>query len=94
MPVDNFQRFLFDIGHPLGVSSLKVSDYVKVISLLDIYTYDDKKYIFFYDALTELTKYHMIHKQVIEEYGEGKLFKNLEQTAEEKSELFLTLNNE
>ena len=94
MPIESFPRFLFEIGHPLGVTSMKISDYVKVISLLDIYTYEDKKFIFFYDVLTELTKYYMIHKQVIEEYGEGMLFKNLEQTAEEKSELFIILNNE
>ena len=94
MAMDSFQKFLYEIGYPLGISSLKISDYTKVISLLDIYTYDDKKHIFFYDALTELTKYHMIHKQIIEEYGEGKLFKNLERTVEEKSEMFQSLNNE
>ncbi len=36
----------------------------------------------------------MIHKQIIEEYGEGNIFKNLEETVEEKSQLFESLNNE
>ena len=62
--------------------------------MLDIFTYENKKYIFFYDVLTELTKYHMIHMQIEDEYGDGKLFKNLEETVEEKSLLFESLNNE
>jgi hypothetical protein len=94
MNLESFQKFLYEIGYPLGISSMRVSDYIKVLSLLDIYTYEDKKYIFFYDALTELTKYHMIHKQITEELGEGKLFKNKEETVEEKSLLFETLNTE
>ena len=73
---------------------MKVSDFLKVISLIDIYTYDDKKSIFFYDILTELTKYHLIHNQIIEEHGEGNLFKNLEETVEDKTRLFESLNNE
>jgi hypothetical protein len=73
---------------------MKTSDFIKVISLLEIYTYEHKKYVFFYDVLTELTKYYMIHKQITEEYGDGKLFRNVEETVEEKSQLFESMNDE
>jgi hypothetical protein len=94
MSIENFHRFLFEVGFPLGISSMRVSDFTKVIKLLDICTFENKKYIFFYDALTELTKYYMIQKTINDEFGQDKMFKNNEETIEEKRKLFESLNNE
>ncbi len=94
MPIDNFQKFLYEIGYPLGISSMKTSDFMKVVSVLDIYTYDNKRYVFFYDVLTELTKYYMVTRQITEELGEGKLFRNRDESVEEKAQLFEDLINE
>ena len=65
-------KFLYSIGHPFGLSSLKVSDYIRMCSFLNIYTYcsrtDTKeKYVFYYDVLVEVVKYFLIHEKVEEE---------------------------
>lgn len=94
MAIDHFQKFLQEIGYPLGISSLKTTDYTKFISLLDIHTYDEKKSVFFYDVLTELAQYYLIQQTVAEEFSDDNLFKNVEKIIEEKSILFESLNNE
>lgn len=73
---------------------MKPSEYSKLINLLDIPTYEQLSYIFFYDCLTELTKYYMITTVVNEESGGGKLFKNQEKTIDEKSLFFDNLSSE
>ena len=65
-------KFLYSIGHPYGLSSLKVSDYIRMCSMLNIYTYCNRKdikerYVFFYDVLVEVVKYFLILEKVEEE---------------------------
>jgi hypothetical protein len=93
MAIEDINKFLYDIGYPLGVSTMKLKDFMKVITLLDIYTYD-KNYVFFYDVLTELTKYYLIQSSITDEMGEGNLFNNQEEITEEKAQLFEGMNNE
>lgn len=94
MSVEHFQKFLYEIGYPLGINSMKVSDYIKVLSLLEIYTYNGQQSIFFYDVLTELTKYYMIHKTINDEVRDHNTFKKQEEIVEEQSKLFEIINNE
>ena len=92
MRLKNFQKFLYGIGHPLGITSLKVSDYIRLSSLLNIYTYtyQKEKYVFFYDVLVELTKYYLIHKTVEDEWNTStSLFNNSEDILENKAESFI-----
>ena len=89
MNVDKLQKFIYKIGHPLGISSMKISDYIRVCSLLKIYTYtfEGKQYVFFYDVLIELTKYYLLHKTVEEEFNNDKVFyNNIEEIIEYKAE--------
>ncbi len=88
------QKFLFDIGFPLGLISMKHSEYSKLINILDIPTYEKMNYVFFYDCLTELTKYYMISKTVSDDLGNGKLFKNSDQIIEEKTRVYENINEE
>jgi len=89
MNVDKLQKFIYKIGHPLGISSMKISDFIRVCSLLKIYTYtyENKQYVFFYDVLIELTKYYLLHKTVEDEYNNDKVFyNNIEEIIEYKTE--------
>ena len=92
MKLKSLQKFLYGIGHPLGITSMKVSDYIRLTSLLNIYTYTYKKekYVFFYDVLIELTKYYLIHKTVEDEWNTStSLFNNAEDILENKAESFI-----
>jgi hypothetical protein len=94
MRVEFFHRFLMDIKVPLGLPSMKVSELIRKISVLDIHTYEKKKYVFFYDVLIELSKYYMIEAIVNEQISDSKLFKNKNTIVEEKALLFNSMNEE
>lgn len=73
---------------------MKISEFVQLISVLELNTYENKKYLFFYDALTELSKYYMIYKAIDEELDDGNQFKKKDDMVEEKTKLFEAMNNE
>lgn len=73
---------------------MRITDFTHLISVLDINTYANKQFIFFYDALTELTKHHIIYRIVNDDFAEDQNFKSNEETVEEKTKLFETMNNE
>lgn len=78
-----------DIGFPLGLSSLKYEEFTRFINLLNIYTYERLKYVFFYDCLTEVAKYYLIYKSINDEINdENKLFSNRVLMINKKSKLF------
>lgn len=94
MRVEYFHRFLMDIKLPLGVPSMKIRELIRKISVLDIHTYEAKKYVFFYDVLIELTKYYMIETIVNEQISDSKLFKNKTAIVEEKAQLWNSMIEE
>ena len=94
MKIEYFHKFLIDIKLPLGVPSVKINEFIKKISVLDINTYEQKKYVCFYDVLMELTKYFTIEGIVNEQIGDGKLFKNKNEIVEEKADLWKNMNLE
>lgn len=94
MKVELLQKFLFQIGFPFGLSTMKPSEYTKLINVLDIPTYEKQQYVFFYDCIVELTKYSMITNTISEEFKTQKLFKNQEKITQEKSKMFESINSE
>ena len=89
---NKLNKFLYSIGHPLGITSLKIKDFMSITSLLNIYTYSYKKehYVFFYDVLIELTKYYLLNKFIEEEFNKEKLLNNnIEEIIENKTEAFI-----
>ena len=89
--INQFRKFVYKIGHPLGIPSVKISDFIRVCSLLKIYTYSYKgeDYVFFYDVLIELSKYYLIHKIVEDEcksYSSKFIVKHIEEVIEYKAE--------
>ena len=93
--IENLYIFLTRIGHPLGLHSKKLSEFYKVLENLDIYTYS-KKYIFFYDILTELTKFSIINSiiQSEKEELEEDIDLSKEEVIEQKAILFNEINKE
>jgi hypothetical protein len=94
MKVDSLQKFLFQIGFPFGISTMKPSEYAKLINVLEIPTYEKLQFVFFYDCIVELTKYSMITNTVSEEFRSLKLFKNQEKVIEDKTKMFDSINSE
>ena len=49
LKISQLQKFMYKIGNPLGISSMKISDFISVCSLLKIYTYtyEREHYVFF-----------------------------------------------
>lgn len=94
MKVESLQKFLFQIGFPFGLSTMKPSEYAKLINVLEIPTYEKLQYVFFYDCIVELTKYSMITTTISEEFKSQKLFKNQEKIIEEKTKMFESINSE
>jgi hypothetical protein len=94
MKVENFHKFLTEIGLPLGVPSYKIQEFMKKISVLDIHTYENKKYVFYYDVLLELSKFYMIEAIINDQIGDGKIFRNKNAVLEEKTELWRAMHEE
>jgi hypothetical protein len=94
MRVENFHKFLTDIGLPLGVPTFRIEEFMKKITVLDIHTYENKKFVFYYDVLLELSKFYMIEAIINEQIGDGKIFRNKNAIVEEKSELWRTMHEE
>ena len=89
---NKLNKFLYSIGYPLGITSLKIKDFMNIISLLNIYTYSYEKehYVFFYDVLVELTKYYLLNKVIEEEFNKDKVINNnIEEIIENKTEAFI-----
>jgi hypothetical protein len=95
MKIDKLHKFFYSIGHPLGTNSLRISEFIRICSLLNIYTYrnEGNDYVYFYDVLIELTKYYFIHLIVEDEYNTEKnqniINNNMEDLLEEKAEAFI-----
>ena len=94
LKISQLQKFMYKIGHPLGISSMKISDFISVCSLLKIYTYtyEGEHYVFFYDVLIELSKYYLIHKTVEDEYNlnnDKVIYNNIEEVIECKTETLI-----
>ena len=96
MKLDQLQKFTYIIGHPLGINSIKINDFIRICSLLKIYTYSyqGEQYVFFYDVLIELSKYYLIHKTVEDEYNNANsIYQNIEEVIEFKSESLIKYIN-
>ena len=95
MKIDKLHKFFYSIGHPLGTNSLRISEFIRICSLLNIYTYrnEGNDYVYFYDVLIELTKYYFIHLIVEDEFNTEKnqniINNNMEDLLEEKAEAFI-----
>ena len=94
MKINKLHKFFYSIGHPLGTNSLRISEFIRICSLLNIYTYrnEGNDYVYFYDVLIELTKYYFIHLIVEDEYNTEKyqnINNNMEDFLEEKAEAFI-----
>ena len=94
LKISQLQKFMYKIGQPLGISSLKISDFISVCSLLKIYTYtyEGEHYVSFYDVLIELSKYYLIHKTVEDEYNfnnDKVIYNNIEEVIECKTETLI-----
>jgi hypothetical protein len=94
MHVENFHKFLMEVGMPLGVASFKIQEFMKKISVLDLHTYENKKFVFYYDVLIELSKFYMIETIINDQIGEGKIFRNKNAVVDEKMELWRTMHEE
>ena len=96
MKIEQLQKFTYRIGHPLGINSIKINDFIRLCSLLKIYTYSYKgeQYVFFYDVLIELCKYYLIHKTVEDEYNNhNSIYQNIEEVIGFKSESLIKYIN-
>jgi hypothetical protein len=61
--IEELHPFLSSLGFPLGIRTKKVKNFLRYVAPLEIFTYE-RKYVFFYDVLTELAKNYIIHKSV------------------------------
>ena len=96
MKLDQLQKFTYRIGHPLGINSIKINDFIRLCSLLKIYTYSyqGEQYVFFYDVLIELSKYYLIHQTVEDEYNNNNnIYQNIEEIIGYKSESLIKYIN-
>ena len=96
MKIEQLQKFTYRIGHPLGINSIKINDFIRLCSLLKIYTYnyEGKQYVFFYDVLIELSKYYLIHQTVEDEYNNNNnIYQNIEEIIGYKSESLIKYIN-
>ena len=85
---------MLNIGFPFGLSKNRIKDYIKLINILDIKTYEGLNYVFFYDCLTELAKHYLINQSINQKIGEGKFFCNKELILEKKTNLYEKFNFE
>lgn len=61
--MDELHSFFNLLGFPLGLQSKKIKNFLRFTAPLDIHIYE-RKFIFFYDVLTEIAKNRVLQKTV------------------------------